>query len=100
MRLVLFRQGAAGPISYVPEEKVTELPAESLRGGLRAPRWLVADYYAFPKSGPGSDRCRLCSQEQADAICDLNAQIKDLQRQRREVVEEAWRRADKYTGRN
>ena len=97
-RLVLYRPGMKGPVRYVPEDAVTAEPAESRRGGLAAERWLVNNYYAFPKSGPYSDRVRLCPPEQAEELLAIDAEVRDLERRRAEVREEAWRRADRYRG--
>lgn len=97
-RLCLYRRGSAGPISCAPESDVTSEPAESRRGGLSVPRWLFAKFYAVPKSGPFSDRLRLCPEDEARALAVLDAEISRLRRERRDLLEEAWRRADRYRG--
>ena len=97
-RTILYRIGETAPIRSTTEDALAELPAESMRGGLREPKWLVDDHYTFPRRG--HDRLRLCPQEQAEELERIEAQMRDLIWRRREVREEAWRRADRYRGRS
>lgn len=77
-RRCLFRFGSAGPVRLVPEVEVLDFPGA--RSG--KPSWLLARHHhvVVPKSGPWSDRLRLCPDEQAAELDTLAAESVPRQR--------------------